>query len=71
MAAYRYGQRISTTARYEFGKFISDRTDHILFLTATPHKGDPENFALLLQLLDSDLYISGKILAEASEQDEN
>jgi len=71
MAAYRYGQKINTTARYEFGKFISERTDHMLFLTATPHKGDPENFALLLQLLDSDLYVSGKILTEASEQDEN
>src|SRR5439155_2428076 len=48
-----------------------DRTDHFLFLTATPHKGDPDNFALLLQLLDKDLYVTGDILAEASAHGEN
>ena len=71
MAAYRYGQKVNRTQRYEFGEFIRDRTDHLLFLTATPHKGDPDNFALLLQLLDRDLYASGDILAEANSHDEN
>jgi superfamily II DNA or RNA helicase len=70
MAAYRYGQKASKTQRYKFGEFLRDRADHLLFLTATPHKGDPENFALLLQLLDRDLYVSGDILAEASAHDE-
>jgi len=71
MAAYRYGQKTKTTQRYDFGRFLSQRTDHFLFLTATPHKGDPDNFALLLQLLDPDLYVTGDILAEASDRDEN
>jgi len=71
MAAYRYGQKVDKTQRYEFGEFLRDRTDHFLFLTATPHKGDPNNFALLLQLLDKDLYVTGDILAEASAHDEN
>ena len=71
MAAYRYGQKVNKTQRYEFGEFLRDRTDHFLFLTATPHKGDPDNFALLLQLLDRDLYVNGNILAEASAHDEN
>jgi superfamily II DNA or RNA helicase len=71
MAAYRYGQKVNKTQRYEFGEFLRDRTDHLLFLTATPHKGDPDNFALLLQLLDKDLYVTGDILAEASAHDEN
>jgi superfamily II DNA or RNA helicase len=31
-------------------------TDHYLLMTATPHKGDPENFRLFLQLLDRDVY---------------
>lgn len=66
MAAYRYGLKVNKTQRYEFGEFIRERTDHLLFLTATPHKGDPDNFALLLQLLDKDLYATGDILAEAS-----
>jgi superfamily II DNA or RNA helicase len=71
MAAYRYGQKVNKTQRYEFGEFMRERTDHLLFLTATPHKGDPENFALLLQLLDRDLYATGDILAEASANGEN
>lgn len=71
MAAYRYGLKVNRTQRYQFGEFMRDRTDHMLFLTATPHKGDPDNFALLLQLLDRDLYASGEILAEASAHDEN
>ena len=71
MAAYRYGQKVNKTQRYELGEFLRDHTDHFLFLTATPHKGDPDNFALLLQLLDRDLYVTGKILAEASAHDEN
>ncbi len=71
MAAYRYGTKTRTTARYELGAFLAERTDHYLFLTATPHKGDPDNFALLLQLLDPDLYVTGDILAEASDRDEN
>ncbi len=71
MAAYKYGNKINKTQRYELGEFLRDRTDHYLFLTATPHKGDPDNFALLLQLLDRDLYVNGNILAEASARDEN
>jgi SNF2 family DNA or RNA helicase len=71
MAAYRYGTKVNKTQRYEFGEFVQGRTDHLLFLTATPHKGDPDNFALLLQLLDKDLYATGGILAEASARGEN
>jgi superfamily II DNA or RNA helicase len=71
MAAYRYGTKVNKTQRYILGEFLRDHTDHYLFLTATPHKGDPDNFALLLQLLDQDLYVNGQILAEASDHDEN
>jgi superfamily II DNA or RNA helicase len=71
MAAYRYGTKVNKTQRYELGEFLREHTDHYLFLTATPHKGDPDNFALLLQLLDPDLYVNGHILAEASAQNEN
>ncbi|MBN1909331.1 MAG: DUF3883 domain-containing protein [Pirellulales bacterium] len=71
MAAYKYGAKINKTQRYELGEFLRDQTDHYLFLTATPHKGDPENFALLLQLLDRDLYVTGDILADATAHQEN
>lgn len=44
------------TARYKLGELLRDTTDHYLMLTATPHKGDPVNFARFLQLLDQDAY---------------
>lgn len=44
------------TLAYKLGRALSDMTDHFLLMTATPHKGDPENFALFLQLLDRDVY---------------
>ena len=40
-------------------------TDHYLLMTATPHKGDPENFCLFLALLDRDVYGDVKSLEEA------
>ena len=40
-------------------------TDHYLLMTATPHKGDPENFCLFLALLDKDVYGNVKSLEEA------
>ncbi|MGQ0669894.1 MAG: DEAD/DEAH box helicase, partial [Actinomycetota bacterium] len=32
------------TERYRLGELLSDHADHYLLLTATPHKGDPDNF---------------------------
>jgi len=71
MAAYRYGKKTDKTDRYQLGELLSDRTDGLLFLTATPHKGDPDNFLLLLQLLDPDLYADTDILRQAVRRDEN
>ncbi len=45
-------------------------TDHYLLMTATPHKGDPENFCLFLELLDRDVYGDVKSLEEAMERHE-
>src|SRR5487761_132446 len=44
------------TLAYDLGEQLSEMTDHYLLMTATPHKGDPENFRLFLQLLDRDVY---------------
>ena len=56
------------TARYRLGELIRDTTDHLLLLTATPHKGDPVNFSLFLQLLDYDAYADVKSIREAMER---
>ncbi len=53
------------TARYSLGELLRDHSDHFLMLTATPHKGDPENFSLFLQLLDQDAYADVKSIREA------
>ncbi len=51
--------------RYRLGELLRDSTDHVLLLTATPHKGDPGNFTLFLQLLDRDAYADVKSIREA------
>jgi len=51
--------------RYRLGEILSLKTDHYLLLTATPHKGDPQNFCLFLQLLDRDVYGDVKSLEDA------
>src|SRR3989449_5090098 len=56
------------TARYALGELLRDSADHILLLTATPHKGDPQNFSLFLQLLDCDAYADVKSIREAMNQ---
>ncbi|MGH7069911.1 MAG: helicase-related protein [Acetobacteraceae bacterium] len=42
--------------RYRLGELLRDSSDHLLLLTATPHRGDSETFSLFLQLLDADAY---------------
>jgi len=56
------------TARYALGELLRDTTDHILMLTATPHKGDPDNFSLFLQLLDPDAYADVRSIREAMDR---
>ena len=51
--------------RYRLGELLRDSTDNILLMTATPHKGDPRNFTLFLQLLDQDAYADVKSIEEA------
>jgi len=54
--------------RYRLGELLRDNADHILMLTATPHKGDPQNFSLFLQLLDRDAYADVKSIRQAMER---
>ncbi len=56
------------TARYGLGELLRDASDHILLLTATPHKGDPQNFSLFLQLLDADAYADVRSIREAMDR---
>ena len=54
--------------RYRLGELLRDLTDHMVLLTATPHKGDPKNFTLFLQLLDRDAYADVTSIRKAMEE---
>jgi superfamily II DNA or RNA helicase len=62
MSAYSSDKK---TLAYQLGEQLSSMTDHYLLMTATPHKGDPKNFCLFLELLDKDVYGDVKSLEEA------
>ena len=71
MAAYKYNDRITKTGRYKLGEVLSKTSEHLLFLTATPHKGDTENFRLFLDLLQPGFFATNEMLEESIEQNEN
>jgi superfamily II DNA or RNA helicase len=67
MSAYSADKK---TLAFQLGEHLSQMTDHFLLMTATPHKGDAENFCLFLSLLDKDVYGDIKSLDEAMAQQE-
>jgi hypothetical protein len=56
LSAYEYGSKLEESERYKAVKALADETDHLLFLTATPHRGRRDTFRRLLLLLDDDLF---------------
>jgi superfamily II DNA or RNA helicase len=75
MSAYGYsskkGVKVEKTARYRVGEMLSKRTTHMLFLTATPHRGDEENFRLFLDLLRPGFFSKTDLLKESIRNEEN
>lgn len=70
LSAYRYGPtRIEKTKRYMLAEKLAERTKHLLLMTATPHKGDDENFRMLLSLLDDKVFASSAGMKRALEGD--
>lgn len=56
LSAYEYGTKLEESERYKAIKELTNKTDHLLFLTATPHRGRKDTFRRLLLLLDEDLF---------------
>ena len=71
MAAYRYGDKTTKTERYRLGELLSRTSNFLLFLTATPHCGDPENFRLFLDLLQPGFFASSDLLNESVKNADN
>ena len=71
LSAYRYGEKTKKTKRYILGEVLSQTSRFLLFLTATPHRGDPENFRLFLDLLEPGLFANLNLLEESVRRKEN
>ncbi len=71
LSAYRYGPsgKIDKTKRYLLAEKLAQKTRHLLLMTATPHKGDDENFRLLLALLDDKVFASPAGMRRALDRD--
>jgi superfamily II DNA or RNA helicase len=70
--AHRMSARDSEhkSERYRLGEIMREKTTHFILLTGTPHKGDPDNFCLFLQLLDQEAYADVRSIQEAMQRRE-
>jgi superfamily II DNA or RNA helicase len=71
MAAYTHGtvkKKTFRTKLYQLGESLLKKAPHVLLLTATPHKGDSENFRHLMKLIDEDIFSNIKITASLKER---
>ncbi len=59
------------TARYKLAQALSERTERLLLLTATPHQGNPTQFRVLLSLLDPDVFRDDDATVRMVRQPEN
>ncbi len=64
LSAYEYGTKLEESERYKAVKTLARKTDHLLFLTATPHRGRKDTFRRLLLLLDEDLFQKDEHVAD-------
>ena len=71
MSAFQYGEKIEKTERYRLGEALSMSTEHLLLLTATPHRGDPENFRLFLDLLNPGFFKTKEMIEESIKNNDN
>jgi ERCC4-related helicase len=56
LTARRQNGYINPTDRYRVGQIVAERTDALLLLTGTPHKGKRDQFYYLLRLLRPHLF---------------
>ncbi len=60
----RYGGKVQTTQNYRLAEELRHHARDLLFLSATPHQGDPYQFWSLIQLLDDSLFESPDALLD-------
>jgi SNF2 family DNA or RNA helicase len=63
LSAYDYGTKQYLSRRYQAAYTLSQQCEHLLLLTATPHRGRRDTFKKLLQLLDEDIFATEELAA--------
>jgi len=72
LSAYDYGNKQYKAKRYKAAELLSDHCEHLLLLTATPHRGRKDTFRKLLELLDKDIFVTEEIVkARINDKEEN
>jgi len=64
LSRIRYGTKTQATQNYRLAEALRAHARDLLFLSATPHQGDPYQFWSLVQLLDDSLFESPDVLLE-------
>ena len=64
LSAYDYGHKVYKAKRYQAAEKIAQQCEHLLLLTATPHRGRRDTFKKLLQLLDEDIFATDDVVAK-------
>lgn len=68
LSAYEYGEKKYWSKRYEAAYTLSKQCEHLLLLTATPHRGRSDTFKRLLQLLDEDIFATSDLASERVQE---
>ncbi|MBX7052695.1 MAG: DEAD/DEAH box helicase family protein [Flavobacteriales bacterium] len=71
LSAYDYGRRVYKAKRYEAAEKLAQQCEHLLLLTATPHRGRTDTFKKLLQLLDEDIFATEEIASSRVKEIEH
>ncbi len=66
-SARTYGREVKKTQRYQLSERLSAQIERLMLLTATPHQGDPDQFAHFLRLLDADQFVDPHWVDQYSE----
>lgn len=64
LSAYEYGTKKYWSHRYDAAQMLSKQCEHLLLLTATPHRGREDTFKCLMQLLDEDIFATPDLAAD-------
>ncbi len=68
LSAFEYTSKRYESQRYKTIRELSTKSDHLLLLTATPHRGRKDTFRNLLQLLDPEIFATDDLVNERIQE---